>query len=269
MTVLVTGASSGLGLHTARMLHEAGYTVIGGARSFAKPADEPFRTLPLDVTDEGSVAEFVRQAQAISPRIDAVVHCAGLLVLGPCEETSPEEYRRVWETCFLGAVQVNQAVLPVMRRQGRGRIVMLSSINGLLGIPFQSAYTAAKHALEGYAECLAMETRPHGVSVCLVEPGDHRSGSSAYRPHAKGMGDASPYADAFRSAVTVIGHDEANGADPDALGRCVARLLRRRRMPLRKVVASADQHLAVWLKRLFPPEMLQTVLRAYYLGRKS
>ena len=168
-----------------------------------------------------------------------------------------------------GQYYAYQAVLPVMRRQGRGRIVMLSSINGLLGIPFQSAYTAAKHALEGYAECLAMETRPHGVSVCLVEPGDHRSGSSAYRPHAQGMGDASPYADAFRSAVTVIGHDEENGADPDALGRCVARPLRRRRMPLRKVVASADQHLAVWLKRLFPPEMLQTVLRAYYLGRKS
>ena len=88
-------------------------------------------------------------------------------------------------------VRMNQAALPTMRTQGQGRIVMFSSINGLMGIPFQSAYTASKHAVEGYAECLAMEVRPFGVQVCLVEPGDHRSGSGRYRLQASAMGDAS------------------------------------------------------------------------------
>lgn len=101
--------------------------------------------------------------------------------------------------------------LPYMRAQGSGRIVLFSSINGLLGIPFQSAYTASKHALEGYAECLAMETAPWGVQVCLVEPGDHRGGSQRTRLNAREENGASPYHERFDAAVAVIHSDEANG----------------------------------------------------------
>ena len=151
-TVLVTGASSGLGLHTAKQLAAAGFRVIGGARSFrTREEAEGILRLPLDVTDEASVAAFAEEALRISPEIYAVVHCAGILVLGSAEETSLAEYRRVMDTDFLGMVRVNRALLPALRKQGGGRIVMFSSINGLLGIPFQVAYTAAKHAVEGYA----------------------------------------------------------------------------------------------------------------------
>lgn len=267
MIVWVSGASSGLGLHTARALAAAGHTVIAGARSFRDEKLDGMHCLPLDVTDEGSIAAFAAAAMRISPRVDALVHCAGMLVLGSCEETSPEEYLRVMDINFLGMVRMNHAALPVMRRQGAGRIVMFSSINGLLGIPFQSAYVASKHAIEGYAECLAQEAAPFGIQVCLVEPGDHRSGSEKYRLHAAGAGDDSPYAADFRRATGVIAHDEAHGSDPDKLGRRIATLLKRKRMPLRCCMASWDQHLAVLLHKLLPGRLFSLVMRVYYLGR--
>ena len=179
------------------------------------------------------------------------------------------EYMRVMDTDFFGMVRMNQAVLPLMRAAGHGKIVLFSSINGLLGIPFQSAYTAAKHAIEGYAECLQMETHGAGIQVCLVEPGDHRSGSEAYRAHTAGMEDTSPYAAAFRQGTAVIHHDEQHGSDPDALGRAVERALRRRRMPGRLRVASLDQKLAVWLHDLLPTRLNSLILRKYYLNEKK
>ena len=270
MVVWVTGASSGLGLHTAQAIARAGHTVIAGARSFRAPGErDGMHCLPLDVTDAESVRRFAEAAERIAPGVEAVVHCAGILVLASCEETTEEEYRRVMDTDFFGMVRVNRAALPLMRARGRGKILMFSSINGLLGVPFQSAYTAAKHAVEGYAECLDLEARPHGIQVCLIEPGDHRSGSDAYRAHGSGMGEDSPYWRDYKLATGVIHHDESHGSDPDALGRKVARLLGRKHIPGRKCIASLDQHLAVWLHALLPMRLNGDILRSYYRDEKK
>ena len=268
-TVWVTGASSGLGLHTAMALRDAGWKVIAGARSFREegPADGMIR-LTLDVTDEESVSAFCEKAKTYG-RPDALVQCAGMLVLGSCEETATEEFRRVMDTNFLGMVRMNRHVLPMMREQGGGKIVMFSSINGLMGVPFQNAYTASKHAIEGYAECLLMEGKPFGIQVMLVEPGDHRSGSDAYRPHAKAMTDASPYAWEYKCATEKIHHDETNGSDPDVLGRKIARTLKKKKIPFRKRIASADQHLAVYVHRFLPAKVNAAILRSYYIRKKD
>ena len=182
MIAWVTGASSGLGFHIALALREAGHTVIAGARSFTDEDVVGIRHLPLDVTDQGSVDAFAEAALRYADGVDAVIHCAGILTPGSCEETTPEEYAHVLDTDFLGVVRVNRAALPRMRQAGRGRIVLLSSINGVMGIPFQSAYTAAKHAMEGYAECLQQEVRAFGIQVCLVEPGDLSKRRGGHRP---------------------------------------------------------------------------------------
>ena len=268
--VWVTGASSGLGLHTAFALHKAGFNIIAGARSFVPcsiPGDDGIYRLPLDVTDAESIRHFVQNALHIFPRVDALVNCAGVLVLGSCEETSLGEYQSVMSTNFLGTAAMVQAVLPLMRTQRSGRIVNFSSVLGRLGIPFQSAYTASKHAIEGYTECLAMETAPFGIQVCLVEPGDHRGGSSAYRRWAGAVSADSPYDTSFRRGIATIAHDEENGSDPDKLGNKVACLLQRRRMPLRKRVAKFDQHLAVILHSFIPARIMQFILTHYYLGK--
>lgn len=269
MNVWITGASSGLGRYTLEALASAGHTVVAGARSFHGGAEGNIYRLPLDVTDEESIRTFVAEAKCITGTVDALIHCAGVLVLGSCEETSADEYRRVMETNFLGMVRMNQQVLPLMRAQGDGKVVLFSSINGLLGVPFQSAYTASKHAMEGYAECLAMEGRRHGIQVCLVEPGDHRGGSDAYRAHAAAMTEQSPYAADFASATAAISRDEHGGSDPASLGRKVARMLARKRIPFRLRIASADQHLAVYLHKWLPAWLHFFVLRLYYLHHRG
>ncbi len=269
MIVWMTGASSGLGLHTAKAFVKAGHTVIAGARSFREEKKDGMYCFPLDVTDEESIRSFRENALRISGRVDCLVQCAGILMLGPCEETTLEEYAKVMNTDFLGMVRMNQAVLPLMRAQGNGKIIMFSSINGLLGIPFQSAYTAAKHAVEGYAECLQMEVQPFGIQICLVEPGDHRSGSDAYRGHTSGMKEGSAYRKMFEKGTAKIHHDEQNGSDPDRLGNRVVHASERKHMPFRLRVASPDQHLAVVLHDLLPPFLNHLILSSYYLGKKE
>ncbi len=267
-TAWVTGASSGLGLHTAMALRDDGWRVVAGARSFSEGEKDGMLCLPLDVMDEESVRRFCRRAAETAPP-DALVQCAGMLVLGSCEETETEEFRRVMDTNLLGMVRMNREVLPVMRERGGGKIVLFSSINGLMGIPFQGAYTASKHAIEGYAECLKLEVKPFGIQIMLVEPGDHRSGSDKYRPHAAAMTESSPYADAYESAIAQIHHDETNGSDPDVLGQKIARILDRKRIPFRKRIASADQHLAVYIHRFLGAEINGAVLRSYYIRKKK
>lgn len=270
-TVWVTGASSGLGKATAQAFADAGWLVIGGARSFAENTsdEENFVRLPLDVTSPESCKTFAEKAMAISGRVDALVCAAAVLVLGSCEHTSCEEYSRVMETNFVGTTRMVQYALPMMRQQNSGRIILFSSINGLLGIPFQSAYTASKHAMEGYAECLAMETRRFGVQVCLVEPGDHRGGSDHTRLHATAEDNQSIYHAAYESACAAIHRDESGGLLPDALGRKVVRNAQRRHMRFRLRVAKFDQHLAVWLHRYLPNRVNSLILRNYYGADKA
>ena len=266
MIVWVTGASSGLGRYTAEAIRDLGHTVVAGARSFNGGELEGIRCLRLDVTDMESIRRFADCAFQEYGRVDAVVHCAAILNLASCEETGADQYSRVMDTDFLGMVRVNEIALPGMRQQGQGRIIMFSSINGLLGVPFQSAYTAAKHAVEGYAECLDMETRAFGIQVCLIEPGDHRGGSGRTRLRHEPETD-SPYRGDFERTTSRIAHDEAHGSDPEKLGRKVAHLLEKRHMPLRKRVASADQHLAVFLHDMLPGRLSENILRMYYMGK--
>lgn len=263
--VWITGASSGLGLHTAQRLAKAGFRVIAGARSFGRgKSAEGCQCLPLDVTDESSCDDFARQALQLAGPPDILVNCAGMLILGDCEEYAVEELRTVMDTNFLGQARMIQRALPLMRERGKGRIVNFSSINGLLGIPFEGAYTASKHAVEGFSECLALEVKPFGIEVMLVEPGDHRSGSRAYRGHSRGMGDSSPYQAAFRVGTGVIAHDEEHGSDPDALGDKIAKALKKRRLPRRLRVAKFDQHLAVFLHDLLPARAFDRIIGSYY-----
>ena len=173
--VWVIGASGGLGRATAQAFAQNGWSVIAGARSFAagtSPLGEGVTVLPLDVTSEESCTAFVKKALGMENRVDVLVCAAAQLVLGSCENTTVDELDKLLNVNVLGTVRMIQRALPLMRAQKSGKIILFSSINGLLGIPFQSAYTASKHALEGYAECLAMETADFGILRVIVSDPD-------------------------------------------------------------------------------------------------
>ena len=260
--VWVSGASSGLGLHTAKALQAAGWQVVGGARSFWAVEEPGLLQMTLDVDRDDSVSVFCQAALDRFGPPDALINCAGIVTAGACEDYSMEELRRVMDVNFYGMVRMIQQVLPLMREKGTGKIVNFSSINGLLATPFQGAYTASKHAVEGFSEALAMELAPQGIQVMLVEPGDHRGGQDKYRT-AAGQTSAC-YRDALGRTRAVIARDESGGLDPAGLGRKVARAMARKRLPLRLRVAGLGQHAGVWLHDLLPSRLFSRLLAFYY-----
>src|SRR5437763_6780553 len=177
---LVTGASSGIGEAAARELVAAGFTVYGTSRKAVAGDQRAGVTfLPLDVTDDTSVAAAVGDVLARSGHIDVLVNNAGFGVAGAAEESSVEQARALFETNVFGLMRVTREVLPVMRAQGSGRIINVSSIVGLIPVPYMALYASSKHALEGYSESLDHEVREHGVRVLLVEPGFTRTSFDA------------------------------------------------------------------------------------------
>jgi NAD(P)-dependent dehydrogenase (short-subunit alcohol dehydrogenase family) len=169
---LVTGASAGIGEAAVRALVGAGFTVYGTSRRAAAGEKRDGAVfLPLDVTDDGSVAGVVREVLERSGRIDVLVNNAGVGLGGAAEESSIEQARALFETNVFGSIRMTRAVLPHMREQGSGRIINVSSVLGFLPAPFMALYAATKHAIEGYSESLDHEVREHGVRVLLVEPG--------------------------------------------------------------------------------------------------
>src|SRR5213076_3262463 len=169
---LVTGASSGIGEAAARELVGAGFTVYGTSRKAAAGEErDGVVFLPLDVTDDDSVAGAVREVLDRSGRVDVLVNNAGLGIAGAAEESSIEQARALFDTNLFGSIRMTRAVLPQMREQGSGRIINVSSIVGLIPVPYMALYASSKHALEGYSESVDHEVREHGVRVLLVEPG--------------------------------------------------------------------------------------------------
>src|SRR5262245_42996150 len=169
--VLITGASSGIGRATAQLLTNRGYRVFGTARNPGKVAPIPdVALLALDVGDETSVEAGVAAVLDATGRIDVLINNAGYGMVGAVEETGLDEAKALFDTNLFGVLRMVRAVLPVMRRQGSGRIVNTSSILGFLPAPFFGLYAATKHALEALSESLDHEVRSSGIRVTLVEP---------------------------------------------------------------------------------------------------
>ncbi len=168
--VLVTGASSGLGRATALLLARQGYRVYGTSRRPSADLDG-VQMLVLDVREDTSAAEAVRNVLEQTARIDVLVNNAGYVLGGAIEETSIDEAKAQFDTNFFGAVRMAAAVLPSMRARGGGRIINIGSLAGLIGVPFEGFYSASKHALEGYTASLRQEVRPFNIHVSIVEPG--------------------------------------------------------------------------------------------------
>lgn len=167
---LVTGASSGIGRETATTLQNAGFRVFGTSRRASGERTDGVTMLTCDVTDDASVTKLVADILAKAGRIDLLVNNAGIGLFGAAEESSIAQAQALFDVNVFGVLRVTNAVLPAMRRQGKGRIVNLSSVLGLIPAPYSALYASTKHAIEGYSESLDHELRSFGIRVVLVEP---------------------------------------------------------------------------------------------------
>jgi len=216
--VLITGCSSGIGRAAALSLHQAGFTVYATARrteALTDLSDRGLRTLALDVTDEESMTTAVAAVEADAGAVAVVINNAGFGLYGPVEQLPMAEIRRQFETNFFGLVRLTQLVLPGMRRQGRGRILNVSSMGGRITLPGGAFYHASKYAVEALSDALRMEVAQFGIDVVLIEPGPVKT---PWNDVAAGSLSTAAQPGAGADGAGADGNGAADGAGPAADG---------------------------------------------------
>jgi NAD(P)-dependent dehydrogenase (short-subunit alcohol dehydrogenase family) len=268
--ILITGARSGIGRACATALVGQGHRVYGTSRRLASvdAAALGYPMLAMDVDDDGSIRAGVDEVLKTAGRLDVVVNNAGFGYGGAIEDTSIGEAKALMETNFFGALRVCHAVLPHMRARGEGLIVNVSSIGGLMGLPFQGLYSASKFALEGLSASLRMEVKPFGIYVVLLEPGDICTSFTSNRRTVRAAKDdafgASVYHERYAAALSRIEADEQGGSPPDVVARALLRIVNHRSPRPRYVVGPFYERIAVWASRMLPAGLFERILMTYY-----
>ncbi len=262
---LVTGASSGIGLETAKLLYENGFIVYAASRHPGVSGCEnavggKLIPLAMDVTSLQSVLEASKNIEELG----VIIHCAGFGISGSAEMTPLERSKAQMETNYFGVLNVNQVFLPLLRKNAKSLVLITSSVAGLVPIPYQSHYSSSKYALEAYAQALRMEASSFGVRVCLVEPGDTKTGFTKARTSDEPA--FSPYFEACEKAVDHMAHDEQNGKPASSVAKVFLKLIKRSNPPVRCAVGLDYKALAL-LAKILPARLILWLIKLIYLGK--
>ncbi|MAU01520.1 MAG: short-chain dehydrogenase/reductase [Anaerolineaceae bacterium] len=261
--VLITGASSGLGRACAAHLAAKEYIVFGTSR---QPAAMPVGVQPiaLDVTNDASVEQAVTAVLKRAPRIDVLVNNAGMGIAGPIEETTVEEAKRQFEVNFFGVMRLCQQVIPVMREQGNGRIINVSSMAGVVGLPFQGLYSASKFAMEGFSEALRFELDPFNIQVVVVQPGDFRTRFTASRRVVADAFASPVYGALFQRVLQRFEAEENSGANPQLVAELLHRIILAKSPRFRYRVGAWFQRFYVGLRPFLPEKFFANLIATHY-----
>jgi short-subunit dehydrogenase len=270
-TVLITGATTGIGKHTALRLAELGYTVFATGRKESalqqlqrEPHGAKLTTLVLDVTDaksiEAAALEVFRRTEGRG--LDVLVNNAGYGMVAPVFDTTDEDLRAQYETNVFGLMAVTRAFLPAMIEHRRGKVINISSVGGRLTLPLFGAYNSSKYAVESLSDAMRRELAPFGVHVVLVEPGPIKTEFSnhAMDTVATHADEASPYAPLYARAGELHRQADAMSAHPRVVVAAIVRAVRARR-PSARYVAPFSSKLLLALVAIFPTWLIDAVLR--------
>lgn len=260
--IIITGASSGFGKMTAELLSSHGHKVYGICR---REMQHPSITyLQADVRDRESIALKVKEIYDKEQHIDVLINNAGMGIGGSLEMATEEEIRMQMDINFMGCVNMCQSVLPYMRKQRAGKIINLSSIGGVMGLPYQGYYSASKFAIEGFSEALSAEVKGFGISISMVEPGDFATNFTASRKNSEVTMNDPDYGPIFRRSLGLIEKEENGGLKPEVLARRIEKIVDAKHPRLRYVVANLEQWFSVVLKKLIPANWFVDILVDYY-----
>jgi len=257
---LVTGASRGIGESICLKLLEKGAKVYGTSRK--ESSLHPFEMIKLDVADESACKNAVDKVIGREGRIDIFVSNAGMGIAGAVEDTDIEEAKMQLDINFFGSLRMLANILPIMREQKSGRIILMSSVAGFLSLPYQGMYSAAKYATEAIGMCLRNELRGYGVEVMLINPGDTKTGFTENRIYSGTSNESSDYYKRFIRAIKKVEKAEMNGMDPSTVAKGIIRKLEKRRLGVRYVPGYYK-----WifrLTRLLPEKLVLLLLKIIY-----
>ena len=262
--ILVTGASSGIGLACANALHAKGHTVYGSARDLKRLKSVSFKPIELDVTSDASVKAAIDIITKAEGKLDVLVNNAGNGVAGPAYAMPVDSAKSQFEVNFFGVVRMCGAVLPGMIAAKQGLIVNISSLAGLFGLPYQSMYSASKYAIEGYSQSLRMELRNAGVKVVVINPGDFKSDFSQNR-------DKTPFSikndlleKEYNAAVAAMEKDESIAPSPETLAKQLCKIVNSSNPSHRYLVGQVGQTIVPTLKAILPGGLFEKLMNDHY-----
>jgi len=273
-TALVTGASSGIGEAIARRLMADGYRVFAGARRVDRMqalGAVGARLLALDVTDDGSLKAAIEAIAAEGNGLAVLVNNAGYGSYGSLEEVPIEEGRRQFEVNLFGLARLTQLVLPIMRAQGHGAIVNISSMGGKIYEPYGSWYHATKFAVEGLSDSLRLELAPFGIRVIIVEPGAIRTEwTGIARDNLLAHSGAGAYAKGAQAHARVLAAFDGsrNASPPEVVARTVSQALKARRPRARYATGSGAPPL-LFARKLLSDRAFDGLLRLAFRAQSG
>ena len=274
-SVLITGATDGLGKALALLLAQRGYRVFAAGRSpekiaqldaVAKGKNLPLESIALDVCSDDSVQRAVSDVLEKAAKLDVLVNNAGVNYTAAVEDLSMNDWRAQFETNFFGVLRVTRAILPHMRKRRSGRILMMSSLSGLVTPPTQGAYSSSKHALEGLSNALRMELYPFGIAVVLIEPGYiitgiQKAAAELSKPYVQNGG---PYAALYARFFTSVNDTRAKSkTTPEDCARVMLHAIETTNPKPRYGVTSLSPFVK-WSKRLLTDSAMDAMLRRRY-----
>lgn len=257
--VVITGASSGIGLTTANFFHSKGDVVYGLSR---RQLNAEFNEIKCDITNENEVKLCVEKIIEQEGKIDVVVNNAGMGISGPVETTKIDDARKLFEVNFFGSLNVINAILPYMRKARSGKIINISSVASPLSIPFQSFYSASKAAIDSLTFALRAEVIDFNIKVCSVLPGDTKTSFTQNR-EKQNFENAGEYAEKMQRSVSQMEKDEQGGMNSICVAKLVYKLSNKKNPPVHAVVGFKYK-LLVLLSRFLPKRLVNSVIKGMY-----
>jgi short-subunit dehydrogenase len=256
--VIITGASSGIGFDTAKLLAEKGYIVYGIARS--KIESNLFLSMQVDVTNALQINQAYKTIYEKEKQIDIIINNAGMGISGSIEYAVQSDIQDIFNVNFNGLHYSTQAALPYLRAS-KGKIINVGSVAGPLSIPFQGFYSASKAAVETYTQALAIELKPMRIQVCTVLPGDIKTSFTKNRRKNKNEGLL--YNERVEKSIGVMAKDEINGMSSQYAAKVFLKLVKRKKMPLSKTIGFKYK-IFIFLNKVLPKRLVVWIIGRLY-----
>ena len=261
--ILITGASSGIGKSIATYLSDKEFKVYGTSRTPEKVKDVNFSMIALDVLSVASIENAVAEVIAREGKIDVLINNAGRGLMGAVEDIPMDELKAGFDTNFFGPIEVIKKVMPYMRAQKSGLIINITSLAAYSGLPFRSAYSASKGALELLTESLSMEVKNFGVNVTSIAPGSFATSISAGRYYTPVFED-SAYKDAYSKNLQVSDDYVDEGLNPIVIAKLVHKIINSKSPKLHYKIGAFMERFSVVLKRTLPSRVYEKLIMNHY-----
>ncbi len=258
MIIIITGASSGIGLTTARYLANKGHTVFGLSRR--EVCGEPFNSISCNITDYAQVKKVFEQINDKCGRIDVLINNAGMGISGAAEYGTEEDIKKIFDVNLFALINACKEVTPYLKENGGGKIINISSVAAVIPIPFQAYYSATKAATLSFSYALRLELKDFNIDVSTVLPGDTKTGFTDARIKNQ---TGNEYNDRIQKSVAKMEKDEQNGMPPQSVSKVIFKLIKKKQSPACKTVGFSYK-IITFLSKILPTKLMLFIIKKLY-----